>query len=214
MSPDDIARFLRTHPQFFDEHPELLESIYVPHPHGGRTIALSERQILGLRDKTKTLEAKIAELVRFGSENDAISEKVHRLSLALMGAKDFASCVQAVYFHLHEDFAVPHVALRIWGKALPEGTPEGASVDNALRASVDAMGAPQCGQASGNAFLAWFGDSQQHVRSVALIPLGQTRAFGLLAFGAEDPQRFYPEMGTLFLRRIGELTAGALAARL
>jgi uncharacterized protein YigA (DUF484 family) len=52
------------------------------------------------------------------------------------------------------------------------------------------------------------------VRSVALVPLGQTRAFGLLAFGAEDPQRFYPEMGTLFLRRIGELIAGALAARL
>jgi uncharacterized protein YigA (DUF484 family) len=52
------------------------------------------------------------------------------------------------------------------------------------------------------------------MRSVALIPLGQTRAFGLLALGAEDPQRFYPEMGTLFLRRIGELTAGALAARL
>ena len=214
MSPDDIARFLRTHPQFFDEHPELLESIYVPHPHGGRTIALSERQILSLRDKTKTLEAKISELVRFGAENDGISEKVHRLSLALMGAKDFASCVQAVYFHLREDFAVPHVALRIWGKPLPEGTPEGAAVDNALRASVDAMGAPQCGQASGNPFLAWFGDAQPHVRSVALIPLGQTRAFGLLAFGAEDPQRFYPEMGTLFLRRIGELTAGALAARL
>ena len=45
MSPDDIARFLRTHPQFFDEHPELLESIYVPHPHGGRTIALTEPRV-------------------------------------------------------------------------------------------------------------------------------------------------------------------------
>jgi uncharacterized protein YigA (DUF484 family) len=156
----------------------------------------------------------LGELVRLGAENDAISEKVHRLSLALTGAKDFASCVQAVYFHLREDFALPHVALRIWGKALPEGTPEGATVDNALRASVDAMGGPQCGQASGSPFLPWFADAQQHVRSVALIPLGQTRAFGLLAFGAEDPQRFYPEMGTLFLRRIGELTAGALAARL
>ena len=214
MNPDDIARYLRTHPQFFDEHPELLESIYVPHPHSGRTIALTERQILGLRDKTKTLEAKLGELVRLGAENEAISEKVHRLSLALMGAKDFASCAQAVYFHLREDFVVPHVALRIWGKPLPEGTPEGAAVDNALRASVDAMGAPQCAPASGSPFLAWFGEAQQHVRSVALIPLGQTRAFGLLAIGAEDPQRFYPEMGTLFLRRIGELTAGALAARL
>jgi uncharacterized protein YigA (DUF484 family) len=49
---------------------------------------------------------------------------------------------------------------------------------------------------------------------MALLPLGQTRSFGLLAFGAEDLQRFYPEMGTLFLRRIGEMVGGALAARL
>jgi hypothetical protein len=46
------------------------------------------------------------------------------------------------------------------------------------------------------------------------VPLGQTRAVGLLALGSEDAQRFYAEMGTLYLRRIGELTAAALAARL
>ena len=34
-----------------------------------------------------------------------------------------------------------------------------------------------------------------------------------LALGSEDPQRFFLEMGTLYLRRIGELAAGALAAR-
>ena len=214
MTADDIARFLRTHPQFFDEHPELLESIYVPHPHGGRTIALTERQILSLRDKTKTLEAKIGELVRLGTENEAISEKVHRLSLALVGARDFVSCAQATYFHLREDFAVPHVAMRLWGKALPEGVPEGTAVDNASRATIEAMGAPQCGAATGNPFLGWFGAAQEHIRSLALVPLGQTRSFGLLVLGSEDPQRFYAEMGTLFLRRIGELVAGALAARL
>ncbi len=32
MSEEDIAMFLRTHPQFFDQHPELLETIHVPHP--------------------------------------------------------------------------------------------------------------------------------------------------------------------------------------
>lgn len=214
MSPDEIARFLKSHPQFFDEHPDLLESIYVPHPHGGRAIALTERQMLGLRDKLKQLEAKLGELVGLGAENEAISEKVHRLSLALVGARDFVSTVQAVYFHLREDFAVPHVVLRLWGKPLPEGAPEGIAVDPALRATVEAMGAPQCGPAAGNLFLGCFGDAQEHVRSLALVPLGQTRSFGLLLFGAEDPQRFYAEMGTLFLRRIGELVAGALAARL
>jgi len=213
MNPDDVARFLRTHPQFFDQHPDLLESIYVPHPHGGRAIALTERQILGLREKAKLLEGRLGELIRYGTENDAIGEKVHRLALALLGARDYASTVRALYFHLREDFSVPHVALRLWGRPLPEGALEGAAVDDALRGMVEAMGAPQCGPAAGNSFLAWFGDAQDHVRSVALVPLGQTRSIGLLAFGSEDPQRFYVEMGTLFLRRIGELVTGALAAR-
>ncbi|MBI1942164.1 MAG: DUF484 family protein [Betaproteobacteria bacterium] len=213
MDANDVAQFLRTHPQFFDQHPQLLESIYVPHPHGGRAIPLTERQIVSLREKAKLLEGKLAELIQFGEDNDAIGEKVHRLALALVGAKDFAATAHALYFHLREDFAVPHVALRVWGKSLLDGTLEGSPVEAALRDQAETMGAPQCGPAAGNPFLAWFREAQEHVRSVALVPLGQTRTIGLLALGSEDPQRFFAEMGTLYLRRIGELTAGALAAR-
>jgi uncharacterized protein YigA (DUF484 family) len=214
MTAEEVAEFFRTHPQFFDQHPELLESIFVPHPHGGRAIPLAERQILGLREKVRLLESKLGELLQFGEDNDAISEKVHRLSAALLGARDFAAAAQALQFHLREDFSVPHVALRIWAKALPEGAPEGAPVADELRARADALGGPQCGPAAGSPFLAWFGDAAGHVRSIALVPLGQTKPFGLLALGSEDAQRFYAEMGTLYLRRIGELTAAALAARL
>jgi len=214
MTAEEVARFLQTHPQFFDQHPELLESVFVPHPYGGRAIPLSERQILALRDKVKLLEGKLGELIQFGEENDAIGEKVHRLSAALLGARDFAATARALSFHLREDFSVPHVALRVWDKMLPEDAPQGAAVSDELRARVETMGAPQCGAAAGNAFLAWFGDAKEHVRSVALVPLGQTKTFGLLVLGSEDAQRFYAEMGTLYLRRIGELAAAALAARL
>ena len=203
MDPKDVAQFLKANPQFFDQHPQLLESIYVPHPHGGRAIPLSERQIVTLRDKVRVLEAKLGEFVQFGEDNDAIAEKVHRLSLALLGTKDQATATQALQFHLREDFSVPHVALRLWT--------DGAEAE--LRDKAETMGAPQCGAAAGSPFLGWFGEAAEHVRSIALIPLGQTRTMGLLALGSEDPQRFFAEMGTLYLRRIGELTAGALAAR-
>jgi len=214
MTAEEAAQFFKTHPQFFDQHPELLETIFVPHPYGGRAIPLSERQILALRDKVKLLEAKLTELLQFGEQNDAIGEKVHRLSAALFGARDFAATAHALHFHLREDFSVPHVALRVWGKGLPEGTAAGAPVDEELRAKIETLGGPQCGPAGGSPFLPWFGDAKEHVRSVALIPLGQTKCFGLLALGSEDAQRFYAEMGTLYLRRIGELVAAALAARL
>lgn len=214
MTAEEVAQFFRTHPQFFDQHPELLESIYVPHPYGGRAIPLSERQILSLRDRVKVLEAKLGELLKFGEDNDAISEKVHRLATGLLGARDFAAAAQALQFHLREDFSVPHVALRLWGRPLPAGAPGSEAVEEELRARVDAMGAPLCGPAAGSPFLPWFGDAHEHVRSLALVPLGQTQAVGLLALGSEDAQRFYAEMGTLYLRRIGEFTAAALAARL
>jgi uncharacterized protein YigA (DUF484 family) len=214
MSPDDVARFLRSNPKFFEQHPELLETIRVVHPHGGRAIPLAERQTVALRDKARVLESKLGELIQFGEENDAISEKVHRLSTALVGASDFPALAHALYFHLREDFAVPHVALRVWGKSVPADFDEAGAVDEAQRNHAAAMGAPQCGPAAGSPFLAWFGEVHEHVRSVALIPLGQTAVFGLLALGSEDPQRFYPEMGTLYLRRIGELCAAGVTARL
>jgi len=204
MDADEIAQFLKTHPQFFDQYPQLIESIYVPHPHGGRAIPLTERQIVSLREKVRVLEAKIAEFLRIGEDNDAIGEKVHRLSLALLGAQDLAAATQALHFHLREDFSVPHVALKLWATD---------DVSAELRDKAETMGAPQCGAAAGSAFLGWFGEAADHVRSIALIPLGQTRTIGLLALGSEDPQRFFAEMGTLYLRRIGELAAGALAAR-
>jgi len=214
MSPEEIAVFLRSNPQFFDKHPELLESIHVPHPYGGRAIPLAERQTVALRDKLKLVEGKLAELIQFGEENEAISEKVHRLAVALAGSRDFPALTHTLYFHLREDFAVPHVVLRVWGKAVPADFDEAKPVADAQRQNADSLGGPHCGAAAGSPFLPWFGEAAEHVRSMALVPLGQTATFGLLALGSEDPQRFYPEMGTLYLRRIGELCAAGVTARL
>src|SRR5207302_7510382 len=109
MTAEEIARFLRSHPQFFDQHPELLESIVVPHPYGGRAIPLAEGQAVALRDKARLLEGRLGELLNPGEENDAISEKVHRLALRLAGTSGFAAVAHSPYFPLRADFAVPHV---------------------------------------------------------------------------------------------------------
>ena len=214
MNAEEVAQFLRTHPQFFDQHPELLESISVPHPYGGRAIPLAERQTITLREKVKLLEGKLGELIQFGEENDAISEKVHRLAVALVGARDFPELTHALYLHLGEDFAVPHVAMRVWGKSVPVDFVESQAVTEAQRQHAEAMSTPQCAAMLDNPYLEWFGEAAGHLRSMALVPLGQGAVFGLLALGSEDPERFFPEMGTIYLRRIGELCAAGVAARL
>jgi uncharacterized protein YigA (DUF484 family) len=214
MNADDFARFLRANPTFFDQNPELLEALHVPHPYGGRAIPLAERQTVALREKVRALEGRLGELIRFGEENDAISEKVHRLAVALVGARDFPALVHSLYFHLREDFAVPHVALRVWGKSVPVDFDEAKPVDEAQRRFAETLGAPQCGAAGGNPFAACFGEAAEHVRSMALVPLGETAVFGMLVLGSEDAKRFYADMGTLYLRRIGELCAAGVSARL
>ena len=115
MRADDVARYLRENPDFFESYADMLAEITVPHPHGGRAIPLSDRQMLGLREKSRALESRLTELLQIGEENDAIGEKMHRLSLGLLSAPDLQSLLTMLYLHLREDFAVPHSALRIWG---------------------------------------------------------------------------------------------------
>src|SRR5207342_1628600 len=58
--------------------------------------------------------------------------------------------------------------------------------------------------------LAWFGEDGSRLRSFAYIPLKGREVTGLLVLGSEDPQRFYPQMGTLHLTRLGDLLASAI----
>ena len=203
MNSDDIARYLIEHPKFlstfFAENPALLEAVRVPHPHTGSAISLAERQTLALRDKTRVLEGKLGELISFGEENDAISDKVHRL---------------AVYQQMHEDFVVEHVALRLWGRDLPVGAPEAIACNDEQRAYIDTIGGPQCGPSANNPLRTVFCDQAETLASMAVVPLGTTNTFGVLLLASEDDQRFHSAMGMLYLRRIGELLGAALAVRL
>ena len=213
MRSDEVAKYLQDNPQFFEEHAELISHMVIPHPHSGRTISITERQMLSLRDKNKQLEGKMGELLQFGEENDTISEKMHRLGVAMIAAASFQSVLHTLNFHLRDDFAIPHVALRLWGQAeSAEEWPEFAEVSEELQVFAETLGQPYCGSTSGFETSSWFGDASKHVRSQALIAMrngGGT--IGMIALGSEETQRFYSGMGTLYLERLGEMASAALA---
>lgn len=211
MKSEEVADYLQQHPEFFEQYADMLAEIYIPHPHGGRAIPISERQILTLREKGKQLENKLREIIQFGEQNDAIGEKMHRITLALLGVRDIQSALNAVSFNLREDFAVPHVVLRLWRGNDRTDLPEFAPVSDATREFAASLTGPFC---SGRAMVdteALFGEAGPHLRSFAYVPLRGSEAFGMLALASEDPQRFYPEMGTLYLMRLGEMAAAALS---
>jgi len=214
LKPDDIARYLRENPVFFEDYADMLAEISIPHPHGGRAIALSDRQVLALREKNRALESRLAELLQIGEENDAIGDKIHRLCLALLSAPDLQSLMSVLYLHLREDFTVPHSALRIWRPAnhvsQAERGVEFGAVSDSLQRYTASLAQPYCGPSGNAEAAAWFGEGASHVRSVAHMPLRDKECFGLLALGSEDVLRFYPEMGTLYLSRLGELAGAAV----
>jgi hypothetical protein len=111
---EEVAQYLKQHPKFFDEYADMLADIYVPHPHGGRAIPISERQIVTLRDKNHVLQDKLHELIKFGEENDTISEKMHRLVIVLLTFTHLNDFLHGLNSNLRDNFSVPHVVLRLW----------------------------------------------------------------------------------------------------
>lgn len=207
----DVARYLRDHPEFFNQYADALAHISIPDPHGGRAVSITERQMGALRDQAKRLESRLAELLRYGEENDVLSAKTQRLATAMMAANAAADVLLVLYAHLGGSFAIPHVAVRLWGIPGDPGSLEFLPLGAAAQEFVGAQQTPYCGPGGGPDVEAWFGADGSRVRSVALVPLRNgEQTFGLLALGSEEPERFYPAMGTLYLERIGELAAAAL----
>ena len=72
---------------------------------------------------------------------------------------------------------------------------------------------PVCAHHAVHDTLGWFGEDGARLRSFAYLPLrpdNGTQSIGMLILASEDAQRFYPEMGTIFLQRIAETVSSAL----
>jgi len=217
MKAEEVVRYLQDNPGFFDDYAELLAQIYIPHPHGGRAIPIAERQILTLRERSKLLERKLEQLIAFGEENDARGTKMHRLCVALISTGDMQGTLQALYYNLREDFVVPHTAVRIWspGPGTLAGS-EFAPVTDDLRRYAVSLEHPYCGPGANPEVATWFDEAAAQLRSFACMPLrdGSNACVGMLALASEDLQRFYPDMDTLYLKRLGELASAALLRHL
>lgn len=202
MKSEDVAHYLLNTPEFFEEHVETLAQITLPHPHGGRTISLSERQLFALREKNKVLEKQLYEMLEFAKENDALQHKVHEFTISLFAARDLFTVQEMVKHMLHDIFSVPHVALQLWQISPP-------SMEVLMFTDMQAK--PVCLHQAAHETASWFGESAPLLHSFAYLPLrAGGMSFGMLVLASEDKQRFYPEMGSVFLQRIAEATESAM----
>ena len=121
LDAGQVLAWLQQNPDFFESHRELLSQLKLKHPHGGRAISLIERQVTVLRDANQALEKRLADFLRIGRENDALSMKMQGLAHALLGEREPARLPGLLCQGLRRGFDVPFVLVRMWADVnLPE----------------------------------------------------------------------------------------------
>lgn len=216
-----IAAYLQQHPEFFERNAALLTKLKLPHSRGAAAVSLVERQVLALRDKNQTLEARLRELIDVARSNDVLAAKIHRLACRLVRARNATVLLDSMESSLREDFGASE-----WLLLLAPARATGlSSIDSRHLRMIDSSAPelkmfetlfeaarPRCGQIRDSQRDFLFGAGTIEIGSAALVPLGREAGFGLLAIGSPDAQRFHPTMSTDFLARIGDLVSEAVAA--
>ena len=213
-SAHQVAAYLRRHHNFLEQYPDLALSLVLPRQ-DRQASSLASYQLEVLRDKNRELNRRLAELFAHAQDNERLTVRTHQLGLALMRAGTAADTWRAMVATLREDFAGDRVEALAFA-AVP-GLDAGddwfrviASDDARMAPFRDFLLAnePLCGRLNPDKLEVLFGGASPEAASVALLPL---MGHGVLAIGSRDPNRFFPGMGTLFLRLMAESLVAALA---
>lgn len=212
LGAHEVAAWLRRHPQFLKQFPDLALSLVVPRE-DGPAASLASYQLEVLRDKNRELTRRLHELFGNAQENERLAVRTHQLTLALLRQDNAADTLRAMAAALAEDFQGDWVRMVLfapvagledadWLQVIPAGDARLAPFRDAI-----AEGEPICGRLNPDKNALLYAARVEEVQSSVLLPLA---GVGLLAVGSHDPNRFFPGMGTLFLRMMGEALVAAL----
>jgi uncharacterized protein YigA (DUF484 family) len=208
----EVAVWLRRHPTFLKQFPDLALTLVVPRD-DGPAASLASYQLEVLRDKNRELSRRLSELGGNAQVNERLAVRTHQLTLALMKQTNAADTLRSMAASLAEDFNGELVRIVLlqpvaglggadWLQAIALDDPRLAPFRDCLK-----DGEPICGRLQAEKHTLLYAEQASEVQSTALLPLP---GVGLIAVGSRDPNRFYPGMGTLFLRMMGESLAVAL----
>lgn len=209
----DVAEYLRQHPRFLENFPDVAAELVMPRENGPAA-SLAAYQLETLRARNRELNERLAELVAIAGDNEQLRVRVHTLTVGLLRDDNLVDVLKSFVGTLHEDFSTDLVRVVLFrdGAALPQSewlvcVPQGAE---ALPEFADFLkrGDPACGRLAPAKLARLFGADFGRVQSTALLKIGNT---GMLAIGSDDPNRFHPGIGTLFLKLIAQALDAAIA---
>lgn len=220
VGEQEVADYLRRHPDFFEDKPTLLADLRIPHS-AGSAVSLVERQVAVLRDNNAKLQGQLESLIQVARDNDRLNDLLHKLTLRLIDCGDLVDFLDLIETRLRRDFSADLVTVHLLS----------APQENALASraefvrDVDAFcglfqrllsaGKPYCGQLKSDQLEALFGEQAGEVGSTALLPLGYRNGggqgeLGLVAIGSFERNRFHSGIETAFLTRMSGVIAATL----
>lgn len=208
VSVKQVRGFLRDHPTFLDDNPDILETMIVHHKPEG-AVSLVERQLAVLRNRNMEMHDQLDSLYAIAQDNETMLERTNRLVINLLKAKNLSELVQSLYDSLDKDYGIEAYSLTLLGSAenLPESIARIATPDNAnqeVSAMLSAANAT-CGRLSTSEMNFLFGDSLNILGSAAVVILRSKDNLGILALGNSDVGYYTKDMGTIFIDYIAEI---------
>ena len=218
LSPDDVASYLKTNPDFFIEQEDLLADLSLPHE-SGNAISLLERQVTILRDRGIDARQKLNNLLENARNNDQLFDTTRNLVLALLRAKDITEIADVAQDQLSNQANIDSCEVIMVAR-------QGLKVSDSVRleaednlkerfADVFRLKRTHCGPIGEEQAQYLFPASDNNIKSTALCPvISNGEVLALIAFGNNSDNYFNVNLDTLFLDFIGHVVGAVLDKQL
>jgi hypothetical protein len=209
ITAQDILAYLRRHPGFFNDNPEILEEIQIPHS-SGEAVSLVEKQVAILREQNEQTRKRMHELIEIARQNEELAKRMHKLALTLMDAAEPKEIFSTLYDNLRRNFRADKVVVKLFAEpafidtfAGPEFAGRNAREQGSFKAVIDKR-VPISGQLKSQQQAFLFGEDD-YIASAVIVPLHGTGWGGVLVIGSKDPDKFQESMGVELLANLGEV---------
>ena len=201
LAAHEVYDYLQDHPEFFQQYPQLLASLRLPHQQRG-SVSLVERQLEMQREKIVALEDDITRLMSVARQNEQLFLAFNQLQAQLYQADNLQQAEDSL-----QQFtaAMPQVAqcrlLRF------DQQHSASEFQLLLSRRLNEQGI----------YLGRLNKEEQQglfppqIHSVALILISnEEQPLALLAFGSEQDDHFQPSMDKLFISHLATILAQLL----
>lgn len=217
LSAEQVAAYLREHPDFFVNRDSLLAEITLPHE-SGKAISLLERQVTILRERTIESRHTLNVLLETAKYNDQLFNVTRALILALLMEDEVAQIASATEANLCTQPGVDACAVILFQadhlKNVQHTRLESTELLQQHFPTLLRDRRTQCRPIKKETATFLFPHHIGSIRSAALCPIGRERMLGVLAIGNKAQEYFSEELDTMFLDFIGEVLESIIARRI